>query len=143
VEGQRLSHYTLLTKIGEGGMGAVYRATDSRLNRTVAIKVLPPHASASPDRQRRFVQEAQSASGLNHPNIVHIYDIDSADGVTFIAMEFVDGRALDAVIAEAQIPIALVLDYAVQASGALAAAHDQGDDAGPHAERALRLRRAG
>jgi predicted esterase len=126
VEGQNLSHYTILSKIGEGGMGAVYRATDSRLNRTVAIKILPPHASASPDRQRRFVQEAQSASGLNHPNIVHIYDIDSADGVTFIAMEFVDGRALDAVIADGQIPIAQVLDYAVQASGALAAAHDAG-----------------
>ena len=82
--------------------------------------------ATSPDRQRRFIQEAQSASGLNHPNIVHIYDIDSADGVTFIAMEFVDGRALDAVIAEAQVPIAQVLDYAVQASGALAAAHGAG-----------------
>src|SRR5437762_13758188 len=93
-------------------MGAVYRATDSRLNRTVAIKVLPPHASTNPDRQRRFLQEAQSASGLNHPNIVHIYDIDSADGVTFIAMEFVDGRALEAVIAQSPIPIAQVLDYA-------------------------------
>jgi serine/threonine-protein kinase len=62
VEGQRLSHYTIVSKIGEGGMGAVYRAIDSRLNRTVAIKVLPPAAGADPDRQRRFVQEAQSAS---------------------------------------------------------------------------------
>ena len=126
MEGQHLSHYTILAKIGEGGMGAVYRATDSRLEPHGRDQGLPPHASASPDRQRRFVQEAQAASGLNHPNIVHIYDIDSADGVTFIAMEFVDGRALDAVIAEAQIPIAQVLDYAVQASGALAAAHDAG-----------------
>ena len=107
-------------------MGAVYRATDSRLNRTVAIKILPPHAAANPDRQRRFVQEARSASALNHPNIVHIYDIDTADDVTFIAMEFVDGRALDAVIAEAPLPIAQVLDYAIQAAGALAAAHDAG-----------------
>ncbi len=107
-------------------MGAVYRATDSRLNRTVAIKILPAHAAASPDRQRRFIQEARSASGLNHPNIVHIYDIDTADDVTFIAMEFVDGRALDAVIAEAPLPIPQVLDYAIQAAGALAAAHDAG-----------------
>src|SRR4029079_17831796 len=107
-------------------MGAVYRATDSRLNRTIAIKILPPHASASPDRQRRVVQEAQSASRLHHPNIVHIYDIDTADDVTFIAMEFVDGRALDAVIAEAPVPIAQALDFAIQAAGALAAAHQAG-----------------
>jgi formylglycine-generating enzyme required for sulfatase activity/dienelactone hydrolase len=126
VEGQRLSHYTIVAKIGEGGMGAVYRATDSRLNRTVAIKILPAHAATNPDRQRRFVQEAQSASALNHPNIVHIYDIDTADDVTFIAMEFVDGRALDAVIADSPIPMAQALDYAIQAAGALAAAHQAG-----------------
>jgi len=111
VEGQQLSHYTIVSKIGEGGMGAVYRAIDSRLNRTVAIKVLPPAAGADPDRQRRFVQEAQSASALNHPNIVHIYDIDTAGEVTFIAMEFVDGRPLDALIDESPVPMPLALEY--------------------------------
>ena len=126
VEGQHLSHYTIGSRIGEGGMGAVYRAIDSRLNRTVAIKVLPPQASANPDRQRRFVQEAQSASALNHPNIVHIYDIDTVDAVTFIVMEFVDGRLLEAVIAEARLPVAQALEYAGQAAGALAAAHQAG-----------------
>jgi serine/threonine protein kinase/dienelactone hydrolase len=126
LEGQQLSHYTIVSKIGEGGMGAVYRAFDSRLNRTVAIKILPPHASANPDRQRRFVQEAQSASALNHPNIVHIYDIDQAGDVTFIAMEFVDGLPLDAVIGESPMPVALALEYAIQATGALAAAHQAG-----------------
>jgi predicted esterase/predicted Ser/Thr protein kinase len=126
VEGQQLSHYTIVSKIGEGGMGAVYRAIDSRLNRTVAIKVLPPAAGADPDRQRRFVQEAQSASALNHPNIVHIYDIDTAGEVTFIAMEFVDGRPLDALIDESPVPMPLALEYAIQATGALAAAHQAG-----------------
>src|SRR5204862_7088850 len=98
-------------------MGAVYRATDSRLNRTVAIKILPPHAHADPDRQRRFVQEAQSASALNHPNIVHIYDIDRAGDVTFIAMEYVDGRPLSAVIEEAPLPIAQAAEDAIQGTG--------------------------
>ena len=126
MEGQQLSHYTIVSKIGEGGMGAVYRAIDSRLNRTVAIKVLPPAAGADPDRQRRFVQEAQSASALNHPNIVHIYDIDTAGEVTFIAMEFVDGRPLDALIDESPVPMPLALEYAIQAAGALAAAHQAG-----------------
>ncbi len=126
MEGQQLSHYTIVSKIGEGGMGAVYRAIDSRLNRTVAIKILPPQSGTDPDRRRRFVQEAQSASALNHPNIVHIYDIDTAGDVTFIAMEFVDGRPLDAVIGASPVPMALALEYAIQAAGALAAAHQAG-----------------
>src|SRR5689334_18426157 len=100
----RLSHYEIAAKVGEGGMGAVYRAVDTRLNRTVAIKVLPPEATADAARKRRFVQEAQSASGLNHPNIVSIYDIDSDGGVDFIAMEFADGEPLDRVIAAGPIP---------------------------------------
>jgi formylglycine-generating enzyme required for sulfatase activity/predicted esterase len=126
VEGTRLSHYTIVAKIGEGGMGAVYRAVDSRLNRTVAIKVLPSYASADPDRRRRFVQEAQSASALNHPNIVSIHDIDCVDGIDFIAMEYVDGAALGDAIAGAPLSIDTVVDYAVQMAAALAAAHDAG-----------------
>src|SRR5258706_7153037 len=94
--GQTLGHYRIDSKLGEGGMGVVYRAFDTHLDRAVAIKVLRPDATASPERKRRFVQEAKSASALNHPGIVHIYDIDSAnlpDGPTdFIAMEFVPGK---------------------------------------------------
>ena len=122
----RLSHYEIAAKIGEGGMGAVYRAVDTRLNRTVAIKVLPPEATADAARKRRFVQEAQSASGLNHPNIVSIYDIDSDAGIDFIAMEFADGEPLDRVIARGPIPIDQARAYAIQIAGALAAAHEAG-----------------
>jgi serine/threonine protein kinase len=95
--GQTLGHYRIDSKLGEGGMGVVYRAFDTHLDRAVAIKVLRPEATVSPERKRRFVQEAKSASALNHPNIIHIYDIDTAnlpDGPTdFIAMEFVPGDA--------------------------------------------------
>jgi len=124
--GQQLSHYTIVAKIGEGGMGAVYRAIDTRLNRTVAIKVLPAQASADSDRQRRFLQEAQSASALNHPNIVGVFEIDCATGVDFIAMEYVEGRSLAEVIAAAPLPIEQAVEYAIQIVAALAAAHEAG-----------------
>ena len=124
--GQQLSHYTVIDKIGEGGMGAVYRAIDTRLNRVVAIKVLHAQTRSDPDRQRRFLQEAQSASALNHPNIVSIFDIDSASGVDFIAMEHVDGRTIAAIITDGPLPIDQALEYAIQIAGALAAAHEAG-----------------
>ena len=124
--GQQLSHYTIVDKIGEGGMGAVYRAIDTRLNRSVAIKVLQAHTRADPDRQRRFLQEAQSASALNHPNIVSIFEIDSSAGVDFIAMEHVDGMTLEAMIADKPILIDQALEYATEIASALAAAHEAG-----------------
>jgi len=97
--GQTLGHYRIDSKLGEGGMGVVYRAFDTHLDRAVAIKVLRPDATANHERKRRFVQEAKSASALNHPCIIHIYDIDTAnlpDGpMDFIAMEFVPGKTLD------------------------------------------------
>src|SRR5881409_351798 len=96
--GQTLSHYQILEKLGEGGMGVVYKARDSHLDRLVAIKVLPIEKVADTDSKRRFVQEAKAASALNHPNIVTIYDIDQADGVYFIAMELVAGKPLDRLI---------------------------------------------
>jgi eukaryotic-like serine/threonine-protein kinase len=126
VIGQQLSHYTVVDKIGEGGMGAVYRAIDTRLNRVVAIKVLRPDAIANPDRQRRFLQEAQSASALNHPNIVNIFEIDTAAGVDFIAMEHVDGETVESLLARAPLPVDQALDYAIQIADALAAAHGAG-----------------
>lgn len=124
--GQQLSHYTISAKIGEGGMGAVYRAVDTRLNRVVAIKVLPAEATADESRKRRFVQEAQAASALNHPNIVTIYDIDSVGGIDFIAMEHVEGESLDRMIAAAPLAVDRALDYAVQIAAALSAAHQAG-----------------
>src|SRR5438093_6814186 len=96
--GKTISHYEILEKLGAGGMGVVYKARDTHLDRFVAIKVLPAERVADPERRRRFVQEAKAASALNHPNIVHIYDIAEADGIQFIAMEYVPGKALDQII---------------------------------------------
>src|SRR5438876_7408343 len=96
--GRTLDHYRIESRLGEGGMGVVYKARDTHLNRPVAIKVLPPDAVADSERKRRFVQEAKAASALNHPNILQIYDIDTAapEGhpVEFIAMEYVEGVTL-------------------------------------------------
>jgi Tol biopolymer transport system component/predicted Ser/Thr protein kinase len=128
--GQTLGHYRIDSKLGEGGMGVVYRAFDTHLDRAVAIKVLRPEATASPDRKRRFVQEAKSASALNHPGIVHIYDIDSAnlpDGPTdFIAMEFVPGKTLDQYIGKSGLSPKDALKYGIQIADALARAHAAG-----------------
>src|ERR1700737_3173975 len=124
--GQTLGHYRIEAKLGEGGMGVVYRARDTRLDRPFAIKVLPPERVADPERKRRFVQEAKAASALNHPNIVHIYDIDSASGTDFIAMEFVPGRTLDQCIGRNGLSLKDTLKYGVQIADALARAHAAG-----------------
>jgi serine/threonine protein kinase len=124
--GTTIAHYFIEEKIGAGGMGVVYKARDTHLERNVAIKVLPVEAVADLERKRRFVQEAKSASALNHPNIIHIYDIDSADGSDFIAMEYVAGKALNQLIGRNGLQIGEALKYAVQIADALAAAHDAG-----------------
>ncbi len=124
--GRTLSHYACLEKIGEGGMGAVYRARDTRLDRFVALKIVPPEKVIDPDRKRRFVQEAQAASALNHPNIVTIHDIDTAEGITFIVMEFVKGRTLGELIREKCVSVTEALKYGAQIAEALAAAHSAG-----------------
>ena len=121
-----VSHYRLEDELGRGGMGIVYRAIDARLGRAVAIKMLPAEATADPDRNRRFVQEARAASALNHPHIVTIYDIDDDAGTTFIAMELVDGTPLDRVIAGGPLPIAQAIACAEQVASALEAAHAHG-----------------
>src|SRR6266403_4795714 len=92
--GSTLSHYRVVSKIGEGGMGEVYLAEDPRLHRKVALKILPSEMAANQDRMRRFIQEAQAAAALNHPNIAHIYEIGEENGVNFIAMEYVEGETL-------------------------------------------------
>jgi eukaryotic-like serine/threonine-protein kinase len=121
-----VSHYRLEGEIGRGGMGVVYRAVDTRLGRTIAIKMLPAEATADPDRHRRFVQEARAASALNHPHIVTIHDIDEDAGTTFIAMELVEGTPLDRIIAQGALPVATALEYGAQVAAALAAAHANG-----------------
>ncbi len=124
--GQTLSHYQILEKLGEGGMGVVYKARDNHLDRLVAIKVLPADRVAHADSKRRFVQEAKAASALNHPNIVTIYDINQADGVYFIAMEFVAGKPLDRLIPRQGLELNTLLKYGVQVADALSAAHAAG-----------------
>jgi serine/threonine protein kinase len=124
--GQTLAHYQIESKLGEGGMGVVYKARDTHLNRPVAIKVLPPDKTADPERKRRFVQEAKAASALNHPHILHIYDINTANGVDFIAMEYVEGKTLDALVGPNGLRLSETLKYAVQIADALAAAHAAG-----------------
>jgi serine/threonine-protein kinase len=96
--GRRLSHYEIVAKLGEGGMGAVYKARDTRLDRFAAIKILSGAGLDDVDRRRRFNQEAKAASALNHPSIVTIYDIATEDDVDFMAMEYVEGRTLEELI---------------------------------------------
>jgi serine/threonine protein kinase len=124
--GRTIAHYEILEKLGEGGMGVVYKARDTHLNRLVAIKVLPPEKTADPERKRRFVQEAKAASALNHPNIVTIHDIGSEQGADFIVMELVAGKPLDELIARKPPRLNDTLGYAVQIADALAAAHGAG-----------------
>jgi serine/threonine protein kinase len=102
-------------------MGVVYKAEDTKLGRTIALKVLPPERVADPNRKRRFIQEARAASALNHPNIITIYDIDEAEGVHFIAMEYVQGKTLDRLIARHGLRVNEALKYAVQMAAAHAA----------------------
>ena len=112
--GRTLSHYRLSEKIGVGGMGVVYRAQDTHLDRSVAIKVLAAEAVADLERKRRFVQEAKSASALNHPNIVTVHDIACDGGLDFIVMEFVAGKTLNQLIGRKGLQIGEALKYAVQ-----------------------------
>jgi eukaryotic-like serine/threonine-protein kinase len=124
--GRRISHYEILDKLGAGGMGEVYKARDTRLNRLAALKVLAPDKIADADRRARFVQEAQAASALNHPHIVTIYGIDRDGDVDFIAMEYVAGRTLDQAIGRRGLKLADTLRLGVQIADALAAAHAAG-----------------
>ena len=124
--GQTLGHYRIEAKLGEGGMGVVYRAMDTRLDRPVAIKVLSAESTSDPERKRRFVQEAKAASALNHPNIITIYEIDNASGVDFIAMEYVPGKTLDQLLPRKGLRLGEVLRYAIPIADALAAAHAAG-----------------
>ena len=124
--GRTIGHYEIIEKIGEGGMGAVYKARDIRLDRPVALKMLPAESVANVERKRRFALEAKAASALNHPNIITIYDIDVADGVDFIAMEFVAGHTLADVIPPNVMEPARAIQLGAQIADALATAHQSG-----------------
>ena len=126
MQSMTLGHYQILEKLGEGGMGVVWKARDTRLNRLVAIKVLPPARMTDEARKRRFIQEAQAASALNHPNIVTIYEIASDAGCDYIVMEFVPGKTLDAAIPRGGMRLNQLLPIAVQLAEGLSKAHEAG-----------------
>ena len=121
-----LAHYRIISKIGAGGMGVVYLAQDSKLDRKVALKVLPPDVASNQDRMNRFVREAKSAAALNHPNIAHIHGLEESAGVRALVMEFVDGEDLSALIARGPMGFDDALPVAKQIAEALEAAHEQG-----------------
>jgi Tol biopolymer transport system component/predicted Ser/Thr protein kinase len=124
--GRTLLHYRVVEEIGRGGMGVVYRAVDTHLDRPVALKILPPEKLFDPERRRRFVLEAKAASALRHPNIVVIHDIASDQGLDFIVMEYVEGSSLDALIGRRGVRLGPALGYAVQIADGLAKAHAAG-----------------
>jgi serine/threonine protein kinase/tetratricopeptide (TPR) repeat protein len=126
VIGRTVSHYNVVAEIGRGGMGIVYRAVDLKLNREVALKVLPPELVADAERKRRFIQEAQAAAALNHPHIAVVYEIDEADGVTFIAMELLEGEKLRDVLQRERLPLQRTLELATEVAEGLARAHEKG-----------------
>jgi Tol biopolymer transport system component len=124
--GSRLGPYEIVAPLGAGGMGEVYRARDTRLGREVAVKVLPAALASDPERLKRFEREARSASALNHPNIVTIYDVGSADSVSYIAMELVGGDPLRSVLLQGALPVRRVLQIGAQFAEGLAKAHAAG-----------------
>jgi len=121
--GTKLGPYEIIAPLGAGGMGEVYQARDTRLDRTVAIKILPSHLSDDVTRRQRFEREAKAVSSLNHPHICTLYDVGRQDGVDFIVMEYVEGVTLAARLEKGPLPTAEVLEYGIQLASALDKAH--------------------
>jgi serine/threonine protein kinase len=121
--GTRLGPYEILSQIGAGGMGEVYRARDTRLGRDVALKIVPPEMASDPSRRQRFELEARAVAALNHPNIVSVYDVGFEDGAAFMVSELVRGETLRSVIQRGPVALRKTMDVAVQTADGLAAAH--------------------
>ncbi len=124
--GKTISHYRILDKLGEGGMGVVYKAVDTKLDRTVALKFLAPHVVGGDEEQSRLIREAKSAAALNHQNICTIYEIDKAEGRTFIAIECIEGQSLKNKIESGPLALDEAMDIAIQVAGGLGQAHEKG-----------------
>src|SRR6202522_103796 len=124
--GLKIDGYEIVSLLGAGGMGEVYRARDSALKREVAIKVLPAFVSQDPDRLRRFKQEAQAAAALNHPNILAVHGLGASEGTPYLVCELLEGETLRQHLRHGAVPIRRATDYAVQIAHGLAAAHEKG-----------------
>ena len=120
---QTISHYRITEKLGEGGMGVVYKANDTKLDRPVALKFLAAHAIDDPEHKARFIRESKAAARLDHQNICSVYEIDEADGQTFLAMAFLEGQTIKDKIAERPLKVEEALDIAIQTAQGLEAAH--------------------
>ena len=116
--GTRLGPYQIESPIGAGGMGEVYKATDTRLERTVAIKVLPAHVASDPDLKQRFEREAKTISSLNHPHICTLYEFDTQDGTDFLVMEYLEGETLAQRVTKGALPLDQALRYAIEIADA-------------------------
>ena len=126
IAGSRLGPYEIQYPLGAGGMGEVYKARDTRLDRTVAIKVLPSHVAADPDLRERFEREARAVAALNHPHICTLHDVGQQDGIDYLVMEYLDGETLAQRLEKGALPLDQVLHYAIQIADALDKAHRQG-----------------
>src|ERR1700716_2662316 len=124
--GTKLGPYEIQSPLGAGGMGEVYRAMDTRLDRTVAIKVLASHLSSSPELKQRMEREARAISSLNHPHICHLYDIGSQDGTDYLVMEFLEGETLAERLERGPLPVKQVLERGIEIAEALEKAHKNG-----------------
>jgi eukaryotic-like serine/threonine-protein kinase len=124
--GERLGPYEIVSKLGEGGMGEVYRAHDTRLDRAVAIKVLPPEFAADPDHLARFEREARATAALNHPNILAVYDVGTLGDMSYLVTELLEGQTLRSVAGRTRLPVTRAIEYCAQVARALGAAHDRG-----------------
>src|SRR3990170_117192 len=124
--GKTISHYKILEKLGEGGMGVVYKAQDTKLDRIVALKFLPKHLLCDAEAKTRFEHEAKAASALDHPNICTIHEIDEVEGECFISMAYVEGKSLKKLLEEKTFSIKEVVDIVIQVCEGLVVAHEKG-----------------